>query len=419
MVSFNCIDRGYSKPVDSSRLKCLEDVGEFKGFAPFIPSEILNEVDVYLEDRGTKTTEISLESLQKELKVQEEELLRLEKTLEELRKKNSVDQEALAELAKNIERIKGKIKKIKELIDFCINFGRDSVTIETELLGYYTRHGKSGKREIVLFMGTLEKYNPDLTAIVFAHELMHAFFDNHKEEHLHCAEIEEPIAEYGMLCFMEMFERLLGYKNILRSALDHVRGKKDCFGLFHYGYGHYLFNDKLDFGVDWVSLFHSSCLYLDLKTKERIEYCSMISPISYPRSERACENKLYDWLKPISFITVANSVYYPATPGHDTDRIQIVIDNKLCQQKDFLTEYPYGKPIAIRMAFEDMYGNIISGVAKIYKYAHYPCRRFFIESDKDLLAQYSLAFGRSTKFVFYEVKPADCTGPALWLAKIV
>lgn len=413
MSCFNLFVRDFGQPLDTAFLRRLKDVCGFMGFAPFIPSDVLKNVDVYLDDKKTKETVVTLEELEKELESLKKELESLLQKMRDMLQKRT-GQDELAKLDEEIGKINKKIKKIEDHISECRKFGKDSIAVETELLGYYTRCGRSGKREIVLLMGTLINYHPDLTAIVFVHELMHAFFDKHEYEHPYCPVIEEPIAEYGMLCFMEMFERLTGYKGILQLAIDHVKAKKDDIGICHYGFGHYLYENKSTFGVEWVSLFHSNCHHFNLKTFEKTAYESMISPVSYPRHEYWCEEKLNDLLRPIRFYFKNEACYYAKTPRYKSDRIVINVDKKVREDDYFQNDYLFIAPSEISLTFEDKSGRKITGNAKVYKGSSTPkYMRIYIETDKNFISSYCTIFGCVNKeFLLFEKK----ANPAEWEA---
>jgi len=308
----------------------LSNIYGFKGFAPFLPSDILEEagpVQVFLDDKETQKVPVTLKKLEDERDSLKKEVERLKKLVEGLVKLN-VDQGEIEKLCERIRRLEGKIKDIEDLIKRMKHDGIDTIELEVKLLGYYERE----KAEIHLMMGTIsEKYGPKakdiaiMTGITFVHELMHAYFDvrDPYAEHPHCRSIEEPIAEYGMLCFMEMFERLdSGYAGILNTAKGVVEEKKYSLGVCDYGFGRYLFDDKASFGVNWVSLFHSTCTSLLMNAPEVLDYGEMISPIRYPLHEFSCESKLYEVLKPRRFFYHMNKKafidYYIRTKKKDS-----------------------------------------------------------------------------------------------------
>ena len=164
----------------TSNLLC--DVDYFKCFSSFIPGEIHDEVDVILKDQEIREVTVTLDELVKELERLEDEL--------EKRNKAGADEEELGE-------IQGKISRLKDIIAYCRKNGLSKYTFEVELLGKYTR--VDGKPTIYLMWGTLMHKNDhvNLTAIVYVHELMHAYFDMHYDEkgnyipHPHCPVIDK------------------------------------------------------------------------------------------------------------------------------------------------------------------------------------------------------------------------------------
>ena len=156
-------------PLDAKTDRLLRDVDSFTCFSSFIPGEIHDEVDVILKDQEIREVTVTLAELVKELERLEDEL--------EKRKKAGVGQEELGE-------IQGKIFRLKDIIAYCRKNGLSEYTFEVELLGKYTR--VNGKPTIYLMWGTLmhKKDHENLTAIVYVHELMHAYFDMHYDVNL-------------------------------------------------------------------------------------------------------------------------------------------------------------------------------------------------------------------------------------------
>lgn len=150
--------------LDAKTDRLLREVDSFTCFSSFIPGEIHDEVDVILKDQEIREVTVTLAELVKELERLEDEL--------EKRKKAGVGQEELGE-------IQGKIFRLKDIIAYCRKNGLSEYTFEVELLGKYTR--VNGKPTIYLMWGTLmrKKDHENLTAIVYVHELTHAYFDMH------------------------------------------------------------------------------------------------------------------------------------------------------------------------------------------------------------------------------------------------
>ena len=102
--------------------------------------------------------------------------------------------------------------------------------------GYYTRD--NDKPKVVLENSTIFGVIP-----TYIHEMMHAYYDERLGKKRNDAEfVEEPLAEYGMLKFLESFVNANpDYNYLLDNALRNVRNKQQSFGLAHYGFGEYLY----------------------------------------------------------------------------------------------------------------------------------------------------------------------------------
>jgi len=391
--------------------RLLREVDSFKYFSSFIPGEIHDEVDVILKDKEIREVTVPLDVLLKELHRLEEEL--------EKRKKAGVGQEELGE-------IQGKIFRLKDIIAYCRKNGLSEYTFEVELLGKYTR--VDGKPTIYLMWGTLmaEKDHENLTAIVYVHELMHAYFDMHYDEkgnylpHPHCPVIEEPIAEFGMLRFMEMFDRVDPSRGILSQAISHVKAKKNSFGVCHYGFGYYLYEDRNNFCTNWVDLFHMSCLGIDEFGTAMGAYKSLISPITYPSHEYLCEETLYKVVYPKRFFFTTNVGFYRPTAGYGKERMEAPVSKDVCNRAEFRTDYRYMGPQEVYITFVDKMGFKLRGKSTICKNSSSSNpfgMRFNIASDAQLVANYASHFKTGGQFLFYEDSQAQGGNLAEWIAR--
>ena len=402
--------------LDVETIKLLHEVDVFTGYPPFIPGDLHEKVLVVLKDRETRNVTVSLDQLKNELSRLEDELKKMENA--------EADQEELGEIQKRISRLKG-------IIASCIKAGKTGFTFEVELLGKYVRENDGtpkGRPTIYLMWGTLKKKpNPTaLTAIVYVHELMHAFFDMHEDDggmnyipHSYIREIEEPLAEFGMLSFMEMFDRIHPKDKLLECAKAHVKEKKESLGICHYGYGYYVFEDRRNFCVDWVSLFYRSCLFIDESDNDVIAYKSMISPISYPIHEYLCETTLFKILRPKRFCFSSNVGIYPVGAKH-IKRIEIPISKGICDCRVFRADYLFMAPLEVYITFVDSSGVRVRGKSMIYKKTSKkaPIRaRFYIDKDKELLDKYESTLKTGGNYLFYEDIPADGDNLAKWIAK--
>ena len=393
----------------TSNLLC--DVDYFKCFSSFIPGEIHDEVDVILKDQEIREVTVTLDELVKELERLEDEL--------EKRNKAGADEEELGE-------IQGKISRLKDIIAYCRKNGLSKYTFEVELLGKYTR--VDGKPTIYLMWGTLMHKNDhvNLTAIVYVHELMHAYFDMHYDEkgnyitHPHCPVIEEPIAEFGMLRFMEMFDRVDPSRRILEKAISHVKAKKNSFGVCHYGFGYYLYEDRNNFCTNWVDLFHMSCLGIDEFGTAMGVYQSLISPITYPSHEYLCEQALSKVVYPKRFFFTTNVGVYLPTAGYGKERMEAPVSKDVCNCAQFRTDYRYMGPQKVYITFVDKKGFKIRGKATICKNSSSSNpfgMRFNIVSDTQLVINYASHFKTGGQFLFYEDSQAQGGNLAEWIAR--
>ena len=397
--------------LDARTSELLCNVDCFKCFSSFIPGEIHDEVDVILKDQEIREVTVTLAELVKELERLEDEL--------EKRKKAGVGQEELGE-------IQEKIFRLENIIDYCRKNGLSEYTFEVELLGKYTR--VNGKPTIYLMWGTLmhKKDHENLTAIVYVHELMHAYFDMHYDAkrnyipHPHCSVIEEPIAEFGMLRFMEMFDRVDPSRRILEKAISHVKAKKNSFGVCHYGFGYYLYEDRNNFCTNWVDLFHMSCLGIDEFGTSMKAYKSLISTITYPSHEYLCEEALYKVVRPKRFFFTTNVGVYLPTAGYGKERMEAPVSKAVCNCAQFRTDYWYMGPHEVYITFADGKGFKIRGKSTICKNSSSSNpfgMRFNIVSDTQLVINYASHFKTGGQFLFYEDSQAQGGNLAEWIAR--
>ena len=401
----------YTGTLDSDTKELLHAIHDFKGFAPFLPKDILKpdgDVRVILDKNESRSVTVKLAELEEELHSLEEKVRSLKDLLEKLRQSKNANGGEIERILCKIKKLESSIRRLTDIISKLRKTGQDSYTFEIPLLGYYVRT-KEGIPEIHLMMETLMSEDNSLfmTGITFVHELMHAFFDNRGPSvtHPECRIIEEPIAEYGMLCFMEMFERYHpGYKDVLNVAKTHVEEKQYSLGVCHYGYGAYLFEDRTAFGVDWVSLFHSSCPTLNISSPEVQAYELTISPIKYPYCERASEWNLFDALKPKRF-------FFECEPDWrgDGSELYFQVKKSVADSTPFMIDYPPKKKVMLTF-YDKSCAKLFTDIASVQSRGRF-------RPQKVLTEMYSKVFGMAKQeFAFYEKKPSDGIHPAEWVA---
>ena len=128
--------------------------------------------------------------------------------------------------------------------------------------GYYTRTGKDAK--IVL------EYNFGAEFIsTYIHEMMHAFYDSARLGNTpnSIEYVEEPLAEYGMLRFLSAFvQGNQQHKNLLDQVIRMVNEKQYSFGLYHYAFGEYLFQNYPH--IEWEKMLLSAKNKVDVNSPE-------------------------------------------------------------------------------------------------------------------------------------------------------
>ena len=158
----------------------------------------------------------------------------------------------------------------------------------------------SKKKAIILYMDNIRgnRSNPKLTAIVYVHEMMHAYLGISPNGII--SEIEEPIVEYAMLKFFELFNG----GALLNQAEREVEDKKYVLGIAHYGFGYCLFHNPN--GIDWLEDYKNAKPSLSKTDTNVIPYLNYWNNGTYPfNDEVGCLNALYIAL---------HSVTIPARP---------------------------------------------------------------------------------------------------------
>lgn len=148
-----------------------------------------------------------------------------------------------------------------------------------EILGEYI----SSSKKVVLYKNSINSVN--LLAIVYVHEMMHAYLDGGG---ITLPEIEEPIVEYGMLCFFKAF----GDANLLDFAQKEVKNKQNTIGLVHYGFGHCIFNNPN--GINWLDDYRNAKNGLaetDLNVAAYLDYWK--TGVYPEKKEKECLEALY------------------------------------------------------------------------------------------------------------------------------
>lgn len=129
--------------------------------------------------------------------------------------------------------------------------------------GYYTRTGKDAK--IVL------KHTGWIYRIIYIyiHEMMHAFYDSTRLDNSpnSIEYVEEPLAEYGMLKFLDVFVQAHPeHSHLLYDAINSVNEKQYTIGLSHYAFGECLYQNYPH--IEWEKLMLDAKNKVDVNSTE-------------------------------------------------------------------------------------------------------------------------------------------------------
>ena len=286
-MSFNYISNPAGLKLDPQEEFFLEKIDNFSyalnGYANL--AQLHNTITVELSDEKNvykKIYEISEEerkSMLEEIEVKIKEL-KDELNIEQDEKKTK----RLKEEIDRLSDIEDSLKQANKLPDGRYEF---IIIVNCPILGEYV----SSKKKIILYINTIRNgKNPCmLLGEVYVHEMMHAYLDcGHKE---YFTEIEEPIAEYGMLRFFKSFND----KSILRHAKNSVRNKQKYNLIAHYGFGLFIF--LKDNGEDFLDLYRNAKPTLTSSTPSTpnisnyLKFWNLI--YGYPEDELMCLVMLY------------------------------------------------------------------------------------------------------------------------------
>jgi hypothetical protein len=127
------------------------------------------------------------------------------------------------------------------------------------LLGYLLRSfdgkGEETIRTIYLLLDNIQDYaskkgekRTEILASVYVHELFHAYYSNSKSKKHYLItrirEIEETMAEFGMLCFIQA-----NFNDLFKTAYDSVKEKLGNQNLWCYGLGASLYDIMITNGI--------------------------------------------------------------------------------------------------------------------------------------------------------------------------
>lgn len=204
-----------------------------------------------------------------------------------------------------INQLKQKIEHIKlreENSQFCIeekkssekalNKLRSLVFVEGYYLDSYLIKGLFGTtdKSVTLYMENMSKINRlEDVVFVYVHEMFHAYYSLCRGQGgQYVREIEECMAEFGMLSFLEKIkENNNDFNTVFDCAKKEVERKRYCIGdLAAYGFGKYVF-DYCDCKKDWISAYSQRSGEFDKKMSDVCKYVDSVYPF-YPINEYGC-----------------------------------------------------------------------------------------------------------------------------------
>lgn len=299
---------------------------------------------------------ISLGEIKKRIKELEAEKKAIEERNEKLTEKMHQTQNyALEELMEwfgedELDRLKKIVEEHKGEPDDTI------VEIEWELhfSGCYMRNGKDAK--ILLEDRCREKG----IASLYIHEMMHAFYDSDRlgDYPNSIKYVEEPLAEYGKLHFLtEFVKKYPGHKDLLKYAINGVKSCRYHFGLYHYAFGEYLYQNYSH--IDWEKLLLSAKNKVDVNSSEYKSLQAIFQVRSNESKHDQTAQLLYDILtKAIGMPSKSIAVRKYSTIKEQimTEEILPIIEHDIepildghKQKIIFEVEYTPGQPIDVTL----------------------------------------------------------------------
>ena len=239
-----------SHALSEDTLKLLEEIDAFpyaqiqpryNTFGDLHDTLTVEVVDTIFE-RKKRTVQRTIGDIKRRIAELKDELRRLEKRQEQMpRGRKEINR--VIKLHTELEILESVLfKNSDKPDDYVVTFD-----VYTKMTGYYTRSGQDAK--VVL------EYNENKMemASTYVHEMMHAYYDSDRvgQSPNVIEYAEEPLAEFGMLCYMQALSCAYP-EHVWLSRLAHqsVSKKDRCLGLAHYGFGYYL---CLEFEhLDWI-----------------------------------------------------------------------------------------------------------------------------------------------------------------------
>lgn len=212
-------------------------------------------------------------------------------------------------------------------------------------LGDFTRYcddkGKETKREIRLFLDDIEQEanwmhvdRIEIIAIVYIHELFHAYYSQRlTERHAlvdSITEVEEAMAEFGMLCFMEN-----AFPQFLTTAMQNVQNELNTTDSRHYGLGYCLYTEwgkpyfnRYLFNGDLLSIYQN--IQLSIRNSRKRVSClkqtlmKNVPNMPYPFNHNNCIKVIYDLFYLYDYLKKDNTQHHYFNGRTYSDNIKMV-----------------------------------------------------------------------------------------------
>lgn len=202
-------------------------------------------------------------------------------------------------LGKQLGELDAERARLKGIYSVYINAkqgknGNYIVAGGNDILGEYI----SSSKKVILYHNSIISDNSinsdNLLAIVYVHEMMHAYLDRGSVKE-YFDKIEEPIVEYAMLNFFKAFD-----KSICAEAEKYVKEKQQVLGIAHYGFGYCIFKNPN--GTNWLEDYRNAKNSLVKTDPDVAAYLEYWKTGIYPeKKEKECLEALYKALHHGSF----------------------------------------------------------------------------------------------------------------------
>lgn len=181
---------------------------------------------------------------------------------------------------------------IKALIDKL----RPIVLVDDCILDSYLLKGlfNSSDKSVTLYMDNMKMYNESDNyhldvVFVYIHEMFHAYYCLCRGKRgQYVREIEECMAEFGMLSFLESLkDGNKDFSDVFNGAKEEVERKRFTIGdLAAYGFGKYVY-DHCNCKKDWISAYSQRSGEFEKKMSDVCKYVDGVYPF-YPINEYGC-----------------------------------------------------------------------------------------------------------------------------------